>query len=201
MDAIIDLCISPDDNTSGEEERMKWKGCIAAYRNAMQLLRKKTDLSNDEVKLFQQHVDAFFVTWVSLESHEGVTNYIHTLGAGHIGEYLLHHRNLYKHSQQGWEAYNSLLKTFFFRRTGRGGAGNRGTSIKSKIILIARWLSRRVLWLLGYSYDTISEELLHVVPENDFDDDNNGYESSTDNASTSSDNDDTFEDSDDNNTI
>jgi len=35
------------------------------------------------------------------------------LGAGHIGEYLLHHRNLYKHSQQGWEAFNALLKTFF----------------------------------------------------------------------------------------
>jgi len=82
-------------------------------------------------------VDKFYVTWIALLLHEGVTNYIHMLGAGHIGEYLLYHCNLYKHSQQGWEAFNSLLKTFIFCRTGRGGAGNKGMGKKSKIIPIA----------------------------------------------------------------
>jgi len=107
IETIIELCIAPGD------ECLKWKDCIAEYKHAMVLLRKKTDLSNDEVKRFQQHIDVFFVAWVSLLSHEGVTNYIHMLGAGHIGEYLLHHQNLYKHSQQGWEAFNALLKFFF----------------------------------------------------------------------------------------
>jgi len=119
------------------------------------------------------------------------------LGTGHIGEYLLHHRNLYKHSQQGWEAFNSLLKTFFFCRTGRGGAGNRGTSMKSKIMPIARWLSRRVLWLMGYDYDTILNKLLHVVPEKEYDNDDNNYNSDSDEASTSSENDNIVEGSDD----
>ncbi len=58
-------------------------------------------------------MDNFYVTWIDLLLHEGVTNYIHMLGAGHIGEYLLHHQNLYEHSQQGWEVFNALLKTFF----------------------------------------------------------------------------------------
>jgi len=102
LDLIMDFCIAPG-------EQSKWKDHIADYRQAMLLLRKKTDLSNDEVKMFQQHVDAFFVAWVLLLSHKGVTNYIHMLGAGHIGEYILHHCNLYKHSQQGWEAFNALL--------------------------------------------------------------------------------------------
>jgi len=193
MDAIIELCISADD---GGGECTKWKNCIAAYRDAMQLLRKKTDLSNDEVKLFQQHVDVFFVNWVSLVSHEGVTNYIHMLRAGHIGEYLLHHHNLYKHSQQGWEAFNSLLKTFFFRRTGRGGAGNRGTSMKSKIIPIARWLSWRVLWLMGYDYNMVLDELLHV-PQHQYNNDDAHSESSSDDESTASGNDDFSDDIDD----
>jgi len=35
--------------------------------------------------MFQQYVDAFFVAWVDLVSREGVTNYVHMLGAGHIG--------------------------------------------------------------------------------------------------------------------
>ncbi len=166
LDLIIDFCIAPT-------EQSKWKDCIANYRQAMNLLRKRTDLSNNEVKMFQQHVDAFFVAWLDLVSREGVTNYIHMLGAGHIGEYLLHHRNLYKHSQQGWEAFNALLKTFFFRRTGRGGAGNRGTGIRSKIIPIARWLSRRVLWLMGYDYDRVIQELNAYSDDNNSDNDNN----------------------------
>ncbi len=137
------------------------------------------------------------MTWVSLLSHEGVTNYIHMLGAGHIGEYLLHHHNLYKHSQQGWEAFNALLKTFFFRRTGRGGAGNRGTGIKSKIIPIARWLSRRVLWLMGYDYDRVVEELHKLQDTNNNDDDN---DSDSDEEIDSSDDDESVEESDNNST-
>jgi len=46
--------------------------------------------------------------------HEGVTNYIHMLTTGHISEYLVYWGDLYDHSQQGWEAFNSLIKTFFF---------------------------------------------------------------------------------------
>jgi len=114
------------------------------------------------------------------------------LGAGHIGEYLLHHQNLYKHSQQGWEAFNALLKTFFFRCTGRGGAGNRGTGIKSKIIPIARWLSWRVLWLMGYNYNKVLHELnqeQHVYDRYD--------ESDSDEESYCSDDDEIVHDSDD----
>jgi len=107
IDSFLDFCIVD------EQERRKWKHCISEYKNAMLLLHQKCDLTNNDIKKFQQHVDTFYVSWIDLLSHEGITNYIHMLGAGHIGEYLLHHRNLYKHSQQGWEAFNSLLKTFF----------------------------------------------------------------------------------------
>ena len=47
-----------------------------------------------------------------------MTNYIHMLGSGHIAdEYRSEWKNLYQHSQQGWEAFKPLLKTFFFRRS------------------------------------------------------------------------------------
>jgi len=107
IDHLLDLCIVND------EERDQWKYCISEYHDAMILLCKKLDLTNDEIKQFQQHVDNFYVTWIDLLSQEGIMKYIHMLRVGHIGEYLLYHRNLYKHSQQGWEVFNSLLKTFF----------------------------------------------------------------------------------------
>jgi hypothetical protein len=37
---------------------------------------------------------------------EGITNYIHMLGRGHISYFKKQHRNLYKFSQQGWEGLN-----------------------------------------------------------------------------------------------
>jgi len=152
FDLFIDLCIVEDD------KKQQWKTCIDHYRKAMKLLRQKTNLSSGEIERFQSHVDAFFVIWVNLTGHEGVTNYIHMLASGHISEYLVYWGNLYDHSQQGWEAFNSLIKTFFFRRTGRGGAGNQGRGPKSRLRPIARWLSRRVIWMCGYDYHFIFEQ-------------------------------------------
>lgn len=61
---------------------------------------------------FQEQADLFFQNWIRLHGREGVTNYIHMLGSGHICEYLFYWGNLYAHSQQGWEAFNSLVKTY-----------------------------------------------------------------------------------------
>jgi len=110
--------------------------------------------------MFQSNVDKFFRIWVELCGHEGVTNYIHMMSSGHFAEYLIYWRNLYRHSQQGWEAFNSFLKTFFFRRTNRGGAGNRGMGKKLKVLAIARWISRRIIWMCGYDYASIVAENL-----------------------------------------
>jgi len=153
IELFVDLCIV-DDN-----EKQQWKTSVSHYCEALRLLRKKTNLTVDELESFQSHVDAFFVLWVNLTGHKGVTNYIHMLASGHISKYLIYWGNLYDHSQQGWEAFNSLIKTFFFRRTGRGGAGNRGRGPKSRLRPIARWLSRRVIWMCGFQYNDIVEQI------------------------------------------
>jgi len=93
-------------------------------------------------------------------------------------------------------SFQLIVKDILFCCTGWGGAGNCGTSMKSKIMPIAQWLSWRVLWLMGYDYDTISNELLNVVPENEYDNDNYYYDSDSDEASTSSENNNIVEDSD-----
>jgi hypothetical protein len=77
---------------------------------------------------------------------ESITNYIHMIGAGHITNYLYKWRNIYIYSQQGWEAMNSLVKSFSFWQTSHGG-GVRGVSKKSRLIPIALWLQRRLMFL------------------------------------------------------
>jgi len=87
-------------------------------------------LTVGEVEAFQSNIDKLFALWVNITGHEGMTNYIHMLAAGHTSEYHVYWGNLYDHSQQGWEAFNSLIKTFFWH-TGCGGAGNKGHGPKS----------------------------------------------------------------------
>ena len=99
-------------------------------------------------------------------SKEGITNYLHMIGSGHIADYLYKWKNLYRFSQQGWEAMNSLIKTFFFRRTSHGG-GVKGKSKKSRLIPIARWLQRRLIFLCRIDADSIRQFAIdYPMPSN-----------------------------------
>jgi hypothetical protein len=58
-------------------------------------------------------------------------------------------RCLHRFSQQGWEALNARIKSYFFRRSNRGGLA-KNSSKKSKLLGIARWLQRRTMWYSGH---------------------------------------------------
>ena len=79
--------------------------------------------------------------------------------SGHIYEYLDHWRNLYVHSQQGWEALNNFVKKYLLRRTNRGG--NRGSG--SRIEGVVRWLICRLMWMTELSYEEIKETVAKNV--------------------------------------
>ena len=156
---------------------MKFKSCIKNYIKAIKILRMKKDLTNAEIFEFQNQIDQFANGWLELNNRAGMTNYIHLLASGHIADFLIHYRNLYEHSQQGWEALNSMLKVFFFRRTTRGGGNGDGSRVRE----IARWLARRMIWLTKVDYksvvkfnrnnvmDTVVEENNEESDDDDFD--------------------------------
>ena len=158
LDMLVDFCVTDESRAS------LWITALNNYRTAMILLRKRDDFTNTEIATYQNHADKFFQAWVHLWQIEGITNYIHMIGSGHIADYLYKWKNLYRYSQQGWEAMNSLIKTFFFRRTSHGG-GVRGDSKKSRLIPIARWLQRRLVFLCRITESSIrqyAEE--HTMP-------------------------------------
>jgi hypothetical protein len=153
LESLIDLCL-----VEGNEPE-KWKECINYYKKTMTMIRQKEDFTNAQIMDFQEQADMFIQIWYDLHTKEGATNYIHMLASGHISEYLYYWRNLYAHSQQGWEALNSLIKTFYFRRTARGGVSNRGNGEKSRLKPIARWFSRRIMWMCGTKFSFMVSEL------------------------------------------
>jgi hypothetical protein len=132
-----------------EERKEQWKKSMSHWRKLMEMARQRDDFTDEEIDAFSTQCDDFFEVWVDLTGLEGMTNYIHMIGSGHMTYYLREWRNLYRYSQQGWEALNSLLKNIYFRRTQRGGHKGDGKSKNSKLTPIAKWLQRRLFFLSG----------------------------------------------------
>ena len=144
LNELIDYCILE------EADIARWKLATKYMVSALKKMRQKDDFTREQILSFQGDIDEFSQLWMQLYGHSGMTNYIHMLMSGHLSYYMFKWKNLYRYSQQGWEALNSLLKTFYYRRTQRGGATNNGRGDKTKLLPIAKWLQRRLLWQCGY---------------------------------------------------
>ena len=110
--------------------------------------------------------------WINLIGYDGITNYIHLLGAGHIRYFLKKWRNLHRFSNQGWEAYNALVANYWHHRTQKGGG--RGVE-KSKILAIAQCLLRVMMWRTGEG-----DRFFNNIRHNNENDDNSDYDSDDD---------------------
>lgn len=117
------------------------------YMMAMKILKKREDYTSEEITRFQQHIDTWFAVWIKEFGRDTYSNYIHLLHTGHIAEEMKKFGCLYRYSQEGLEAMNALIKSFWFRRTGRGGGKPTGEQSSNRILPIARWSQRRMCWM------------------------------------------------------
>ena len=142
LERIIAVSISDD------IRRDRYYYCIPEYRSAMQIVRQHNEFTDDDRIRYQEHVDHWFQTWVKLHAAARCTNDTHMFSSGHLSEYMFKWRNLYRFSQQGFEKFNHIFSTFYFRRTNRGGRRHKDAK-KSKLMAIGNWLQRRLLWMTG----------------------------------------------------
>jgi hypothetical protein len=68
-----------------------------------------------------------------LVGRDGCSNYTHLIASRHIVFFLHEWANLYKYSQQGWEAYNSLIKD----------------EPNSRVHPLGHWIQRKLFFLFG----------------------------------------------------
>eukprot|EP00978_Attheya_sp_CCMP212_P037724 scaffold180647_cov51-Attheya_sp.AAC.1 len=142
LEELIEYCIPTENDTTLPVEphrKERWFHCIPKYRAAMLKLRQHKDFTDDDITTFQNDFDIYFQDWIGLHGKNGVTNYIHMLSAG-------------------WESLNNLIKSFWFRCTGRGGATGAGKGQKSKLNSVAKWLQHRMMWVGGWEEDSILAE-------------------------------------------
>jgi hypothetical protein len=141
IDAIIEAALP-----SGHSSRSQLIIAMSKYRELMKLLTLHRELSEEEIEKFQDLADDFFEIWIDIFGEEGVTNYIHMLGSGHITYFLRRYGCLYLYSQQGWEALNSTIQTFIMQNSQRGGHGSGENGKKSYIYPLVRMIVRDLLW-------------------------------------------------------
>ena len=96
FDLITDLCV-PDNQL----RRDSWNACVSTWVSLITLAQQKNDLTDSEIEELQDFCDDFFLQWLDLHGRDGITNYIHLIGSGHLIYYVCQWRNLYKYSQQG----------------------------------------------------------------------------------------------------
>jgi hypothetical protein len=100
FEILIDYCFPEDVEPI---KNQKWKACIPHYRVAMKKLRQKRDFTDDDISEFQKSFDLFYQIYIGEYGSRGTTNYLHLLSPRHMSDSLRKWRNLYIHSQQGWE--------------------------------------------------------------------------------------------------
>ena len=109
FEILVDVAVRDDARIQ------KYNYCIPQYRSGMELLRQCSEYSDDEIKVYQEYMDNWYQVWMQLHGLEGCTNYTHLLSSGHIAEYMFKWRNMYRFSQQGWENFNHVFSTVYFR--------------------------------------------------------------------------------------
>jgi hypothetical protein len=179
IELLINVCFDGDGDIN--ERKHHLLQCFPHYREALLILRKDTDASEDEITKFQHHIDSWISRWIQVYGREGCTNYTHMLSSSHVMKYMQEWKCLHRFSQQGWEALNALIKSYFFRRTNRGGLA-RNSKNKSKLLGIARWLQRRIMWYSGNGDRQFcnNDQLDHDTDDDDNDSEDSSYEDDED---------------------
>jgi len=142
IDIIIEAACPPE----RIDLQMELFVAISKYRSAMELLTLHRELTEVECDQFQELIDEFYEKWINIFGDEGITNYIHMLGSGHILYFIRKYGCLYLYSQQGWEALNNTIQTFIHQSSQRGGFGSGDGNRKLCIFPLVRMIVRDLLW-------------------------------------------------------
>ena len=119
-------------------------------------------LLEEEKELFQEYMDDFFEEWIAIYGIDGMSNYMHMLGSGHMLYFLQKYNCLYLYSQQGWEALNNRIQAYIHQNSGRGGRNTGVNGGQSYIFPLVRFVLRDLLRKIGEA-DRFFAEIENVI--------------------------------------
>ena len=153
--ALIHLLLADvfDEEVENWESQLEqWTNVIHCFTELDKLMNSRVEFTDTMIEEFQSLADSFFKSWVDLNEREGITNYIHLLGAGHLSQFLYKYRNLYKYSQQGWEHSNKKVTGVYHKHTQKGGHGSK-LSERSQLFPVFRFCVRKWMWSTKHAHN------------------------------------------------
>jgi hypothetical protein len=144
-----------------ENSKQLWLAMAENLIPLWSLIEQHHDFTEDDILSLHRRSNIFMEQWTTLYGTKHMTNYIHIIGSSHLTYFVQKYGNLYRYSQQGWEALNQMLKHYYFNNTNHGGSyGNGGKSedgTYSRSVVcgdhcrpLMRLCQRTLMWKLGY---------------------------------------------------
>jgi hypothetical protein len=163
---VIDLALGPTtsiDPTDGGEvlnqDNLNWRNFIISYLNCLELLTLHRDYIPGEVDELERRIKKMHTILVTkIGGLEGVTNYFHYVGSGHVVWMCRMWGNLWRYRNEGVEAFNKIVSLRHNKHNGNGGGRKRrrdGVPIETcpEFWSLGQWLGRWSMWQLGYGDD------------------------------------------------
>jgi hypothetical protein len=100
------------------------------YNSMMGLLRNIQTFTDEQLQNLQQSIDVYCDSYLAMHGNRDVTNYLHTLQAGHVRHQIRRFGSLFRYANIGFEAYIGTIRRYLQHRTQNGGHGGKGSGLK-----------------------------------------------------------------------
>jgi len=155
MDEIIDAC------DLEETQALMFKNLFKLWSSIKKQLLNEKQFEPTDIENLESDIHDFKILYLDNFGTNYVTNYIHILISGHVIEMIERYGNLAIFSGIGFENLVGRVRSFYFKRTNRGGNKGRGKSrCKSKA-------SENLRGFMLRRYARIIGEILKKNPEGD----------------------------------
>jgi hypothetical protein len=155
--------------SSKPELRTRWVDFLREYVHAIELMTKSVDYEPGDIDTLEVYIDRAYAKLLQIAGIEGLTNYFHYFGSGHIIWMTRIHGNLWRHRNEGVEGMNGVLSLRYNKFNNRGGNKGRskdGVNAKCEAFeVLGSWMSRLIMWQLG-----LGEKIFAAEDESQSDD-------------------------------
>ena len=140
---------------SDQQRREDWMTFLYHYVQVNEKLHSTLEYTDADITELEKNIDfmySYLVTSIG-GAENGVTNYFHYLGAGHVVWMIKRYGNLWRFCNESVESFNSLASRRYNGFNNKGGHKSSCKNEAQKKVLpyevLGNWLARLSMWHIG----------------------------------------------------
>ena len=137
------------------QRREEWMAFLYHYIHVNERLHSTLEYTDDDITELEKNIDIMYTYLVTSigGAENGVTNYFHYLGAGHVVWMIKRYGNLWRFCNEGLESLNALASKRYNGFNNKGGHKSACKNEAKKKVLpfevLGNWLARLSMWHIG----------------------------------------------------